>query len=133
MIRFRSYIFIFSSAIFLIVLASSCNKQLEIESSAASSRKVMWQTYDDAKAGLVGMYGLTRAALAENNAHWLYGDLRMGDFTSTTNGNYLDAIIKNDLKKASLKLFNLQTGAGFMPLLTPVIPLLKTHPNAGQI
>lgn len=129
MIRFRSYIFIFSSAIFLIVLASSCNKQLEIESSAASSRKVMWQTYDDAKAGLVGMYGLTRAALAENNAHWLYGDLRMGDFTSTTNGNYLDAIIKNDLKKSFPEIIQLTNWRRFYAAIDACNTFIENSPK----
>lgn len=127
--RFKSYILILYSALFIIVLASSCNKQLEIASSAASARTDMWKTYDDAKAGLVGLYGLTRAALAENNAHWLYGDLRMGDFTSTTNGDYLDAIIKNDLKKSFPEIIQLTNWRRFYAAIDACNTFIQNAPN----
>ncbi|MCD2422534.1 RagB/SusD family nutrient uptake outer membrane protein [Niabella pedocola] len=93
--------------VFYLLALTACSKKLDIESSAASPRMAMWQTYDDAKAGLVGIYGLTRAALAENNAHWMYGELRKGDFTASTKGGYLDAIIGNNLNKSYPEIIQL--------------------------
>lgn len=66
----------------LLISMSSCNKQLEIPSTSQSSDENNWKTFDDARAGYISLYGLTRAALADNNAHWLLGELRNGDFTS---------------------------------------------------
>lgn len=80
-------------------IMGSCNKRLDIESTAAVAGKNMWRTFDDARSGLVAMYGLTRAALADNNAAWLYGEFRNGDFVSTMPGDYLDAVINNELYK----------------------------------
>ena len=116
----------------LLVVLYSCNKQLDIESSAASSNKVIWKTYDDAKAGLVGMYGLTRAALAENNAHWLYGDLRMGDFTSTTNGNYLDAIKKNDLNKSFPEILKVTNWRRFYAAIDACNTFIENAPGCRE-
>ena len=45
----------------------------------------------------MGVYGLTRAALAEGNTHWLCGELRGGDFTAY-NRDDLDGIIRSELK-----------------------------------
>ncbi|MCF3108551.1 RagB/SusD family nutrient uptake outer membrane protein [Niabella sp. CC-SYL272] len=83
----------------LLLAVSGCNKKLDTVVSSAESASRMWQSYDDARNGLVALYGLSRAALAENNGHWMYGDLRKGDFVATSSGNYLDAIIKNELNK----------------------------------
>lgn len=77
----------------------SCKKQLEVQQTAVIPEANMWKSYDDARAGLAGMYGLSRAALARNNAHWMYGELRAGDFQATTPGGYIDAVVKNELNK----------------------------------
>src|SRR5690606_27728856 len=45
----------------------------------------------------IGMYGLLRAALLEDNGHWVYGGLRSGDFASYTRAD-LDAVRTHDLK-----------------------------------
>lgn len=82
--------------LFVALSAVSCKKVLDIDSTRAVSEKNMWKTMEDTRAALVGTYGLTRAALADNNAHWLYGDVRSGDFTSPTRQD-LKAIISNDL------------------------------------
>ncbi len=97
-IKYSKYPMLFLASIFLL-LAFGCNKKLDTASSSVVAATNMWQTYDDARNGLVGLYGLSRAALADNNAHWMYGDLRKGDFVATSSGNYLDAIIKNELNK----------------------------------
>jgi len=95
--------YFFNKVVLLLFLVSSmsvsCTKQLDIESTEAASSINMWQSYDDAKSALVGLYGLARAALANNNAHWLYGDLRMADFATPRSGSYIEAIIKNRLNE----------------------------------
>lgn len=87
---------------------TSCNKQLDIESNALATKLQMWKTYDDAKSAISGMYGLARAAMANHDAYWLYGDLRMGDFASTQTGTYIEAIINNELNKSFPELEELK-------------------------
>lgn len=74
----------------------SCNKKLDIESTRQSDEANSWKTIDDARSGLMGIYGLFRAAIADNNAHWLMGELRNGDFTSLKRPD-LKAIIEGNL------------------------------------
>jgi hypothetical protein len=80
----------------LIVSNSACEKQLEVQSSRQADEAGHWTTYEDARSGLIGMYGLFRAALADNNAHWLFGELRNGDFKSVFRPD-LKAIIDGNL------------------------------------
>lgn len=80
----------------VLVVLSSCNKQLDIPSSRLANEAGHWTTYEDARSGLLGLYGLMRAAVADNNAHWLWGELRNGDFQSIARPD-LDAIIQGNL------------------------------------
>ena len=72
-----------------LALTTSCNKQLDVESPRQQNEENQWTRYEDARSGLMGMYGLFRAAVADNNAHWLWGELRQGDFRS---------VVRPDLK-----------------------------------
>lgn len=88
-----------NSLILLVVLAGinlGCNKQLDIESSSVANQAKTWKTLEDARSGVMGMYGLLRAALANNNSHWFWGELRSGNFVSTTRPD-LKAIIDGNL------------------------------------
>src|SRR5690606_23447986 len=73
-----------------------CKKMLDIESTRAVGEENMWKTMEDSRAALMGLYGLVRAALVDNNAHWVYGDVRAGEFKSTNRPD-LRAVIANDL------------------------------------
>jgi len=84
------------SLIFFALLAGSCKKALDINSTRVVNEENYWNTIEDARAGIMGVYGLTRAALADNNGHWIYGDVRMGNFDSPIRQD-LKAIIRNDL------------------------------------
>lgn len=75
---------------------SSCNKQLDVDSTRQQNEANQWQSYEDARSGLMGLYGLFRAAIADNNAHWLWGELRQGDFESLQRPD-LKAIIEGNL------------------------------------
>ena len=59
----------------------SCNDFLDLDPKHAASETQQWKTLEDTRSALMGVYGLTRAALADNNTHWICGDLRKGDFT----------------------------------------------------
>lgn len=76
----------------------SCNDFLDIESNRTAREDQQWETIDDTRAALMGVYGLTRAALAENNTHWICGDVRSGDFEVLIRPD-LKAVVNNDLKK----------------------------------
>lgn len=80
----------------IICISSSCKKMLDVDSSRLAPEEVQWSNLQDTRSGLMGIYGLTRAALADNNAHWLWGELRKGDFTATSRSD-LKAIVGSNL------------------------------------
>ncbi len=82
-----------------ILLFAGCEKMLDVDSTRVVAEKSMWNSIEDTRAGIMGTYGLVRAAMADHNAHWLYGDVRAGDFASP-NRQDLRAIINNDLNAA---------------------------------
>ncbi|NGM62507.1 RagB/SusD family nutrient uptake outer membrane protein [Sphingobacterium sp. SGG-5] len=77
----------------------SCNKTLDVPSERFSPEENHWRTIQDSRAGLLGIYSLMRTATTANNAHWMYGDLRQGDFTSF-NRKDLEAIIHGNLNSS---------------------------------
>jgi hypothetical protein len=84
------------SLVFFTLLAGSCKKVLDVNSTRVVNEENYWNTIEDARAGIMGVYGLTRAALADNNGHWIYGDVRKGSFASPIRQD-LKAVINNDL------------------------------------
>lgn len=91
---------ILKKAMLLLLLGTvsmvACNKKLDIDATHLVNESNNWKSLADARSALLGSYGLLRAALADNNAHWLYGDLRMGDFQATSRLD-LKAITENNL------------------------------------
>lgn len=75
---------------------TACNKQLDIKSTSLSNETGAWDSYDDVGSALTGLYGLLRTAMADQNAYWLFGDLRSGDFTAVSRPD-LKAIIDGKL------------------------------------
>lgn len=96
----------------LVSISSSCNKLLDLESRHIVNEANKWQDITDARASLMGVYGLVRNALAQGNAHWLYGDLRQGDFISD-NRRDLQSIIQGDLKSSYPLLVQLSNWRNF--------------------
>ncbi len=76
---------------------------LDIDSSRLVSEENMWLKLEDSRAALMGVYGLTKAALNDHNAHWLYGEVRSGDFSIP---------IRQDLK--AISSHNLSPSYGVM-------------------
>lgn len=75
---------------------SGCNKKLDIDSTHLVNETNNWKSITDTRSALLGTYGLLRAAMADNNGHWLYGELRNGDFQASSRLD-LKAIIGNNL------------------------------------
>lgn len=76
----------------------ACSDFLDEESHHTLPDAQNWKTLEDARAGLMGVYGLMRAALADNNTQWVCGDLRFGDFQAASRSD-LESIIRNDLNR----------------------------------
>lgn len=80
----------------LLLGMSACEKMLDVPSKRAVSEEDMWLGMNDARAALSACYALTRAAILNENAYWVYGELRGGDF-SVTSRTDLKALRTNDL------------------------------------
>lgn len=78
---------------------SSCRKLLDLTPTRQVAEVNMWNSLEDARAGLIGVYGLCRAALADNQRFWYYGDVRLADFTGPVREE-IKAIHNNDLNAA---------------------------------
>jgi hypothetical protein len=79
------------------VLSVSCKNTLDVAPTHMVPVGQMWQVKNDARSAVFGTYGLLRAALSNNNAYLAYGELRAGDFVSTSRSD-IAAVTTNDLK-----------------------------------
>ncbi|HEY6083669.1 MAG TPA: RagB/SusD family nutrient uptake outer membrane protein [Chitinophagaceae bacterium] len=75
---------------------TGCKKLLDIHSSHVVDENNMWNSHEDTRTALIGVYGLMRAALANDDAFWMYGELRSGDFVAVQRQD-LKAIISGNL------------------------------------
>ncbi|SMC87273.1 Starch-binding associating with outer membrane [Pedobacter nyackensis] len=85
------------AVLLLFILIGSCKKITDVQSTRAVGEVNMWNKLEDTRVALLGIYGLTRAAMVDNNAHWIYGDLRGKQFVSTSRQD-LKAVTDNRLK-----------------------------------
>jgi len=98
--RRLSYIMLIS----LLLPLLGCKKILDVDSTRAIGDVNMWNTLEDARAALFGVYALNRAAMSDNNRHVIYGDIRLADFEPTSR---LDLrAIHNNMLNADYKLIN---------------------------
>lgn len=88
-----------TSLIGTIPFLSGCNDMLEVDSRHIVNEENKWKDINDARSSLMGVYGLLRSALAQDNGYWLYGELRSGDF-SAVNKRDLDVIINGELNSS---------------------------------
>jgi hypothetical protein len=75
---------------------ASCKKLLDVHSTHAVDEANSWNSHNDTRSALIGVYGLMRAAVANDDAYWMYGDVRGGDFTAVSRAD-LQSIIDNKL------------------------------------
>jgi len=79
-----------------LVSNTSCKKLLDVDASNLVNEENTWSSITDTRAALLGTYGLLRAALADNNAHWVYGELRASSFEASSRRD-LQAVIEGNL------------------------------------
>ncbi|WP_300598578.1 RagB/SusD family nutrient uptake outer membrane protein [Niabella sp.] len=85
--------------LFAAVMGSGCRKLLDIKATNLINESNAWSSLNDARSALLGTYGLLRTALAENEANWLYGELRGGAFTAINRPD-LQAVIDGNLRQS---------------------------------
>ena len=95
---------------------ASCDDLLDVESQHIVNEENKWKDINDVRASLVGVYGLLRSALAENNAQWVYGELRSGDFVSS-NRRDLQMVIDGELKASYPLVSNLSNWRKFYAVI----------------
>ena len=114
--------------LFLPVLIS-CNKVLNVDSVRVVGEVNMWNSLEDTRAGLMGVYALTRNALSDNDGHWLYGDVRLGQFTSPVRQD-LKAIINSNLNASYPVIESLSDWTRFYAIVNSANIFLE---NVGKV
>lgn len=112
-------------------ILSSCDSFLENDDKFfhVATQEQQWNSLTDTRSALMGIYGLMRAALSENNAYWAYGDLRLGDFT-VYKRNDLKAIASNDLRAPFNNVRQLSDWGRFYKVINAACVFME---NAGQV
>ncbi|WP_316819695.1 RagB/SusD family nutrient uptake outer membrane protein [Pedobacter gandavensis] len=109
-------------------LSVSCKKVLDVESTRLAKESEHWKSIQDTRAGLMATYGLTRAALANNNAHWLWGEFRNGDFNATKKTD-LKAIVKGELNASYPLLQNIMNWRSFYAVINNASLFIERSPE----
>lgn len=107
---------------------SSCSEKLDISSGEVASETLQWTSVSDTKAGLMGIYGLMRIALVENNSHWMYGELRFGDLVSYNRAD-LSAINSNNLKASYSLIKDLTNWRRFYAVINAASVFIERAPE----
>ena len=121
-----------TTGILLLVVALclnvSCRKALDVDSSRLAKEDGHWTTLQDTRSGLMGTYALMRAALADNDAHWLWGEFRNGDFASTSRSD-LKAIVSGDLNATYPLMQDITNWRGFYAVINSASLLIERAPD----
>ncbi|PCH70312.1 MAG: RagB/SusD family nutrient uptake outer membrane protein [Bacteroidales bacterium] len=116
----------------LTIYLSSCNDFLdESEVNNAAGETQQWNTFADVRSAFMGVYGLTRTALAENNSHWMFGELRYGDFASYKRAD-LKAVINNKLNSTHKQIQNVSNWRRFYAAINAVSIFIKNAPQVVE-
>lgn len=106
----------------------SCKKVLDIDSSRLSKEDDHWKSFQDTRSGLMATYGLMRSALADNNAHWLWGEFRNGDFTASSRSD-LKVIVKGDLNASFPLLQKIASWRAFYAVINNASLFIERAPE----
>lgn len=113
----------------IVCLNVSCKKMLDVDSTRLANEDGHWTSLQDTRSGLMATYGLMRAALAENNAHWLWGEMRNGDFTATIRSD-LKVIVNGDLNSSYPLVQSLSNWRKFYAVINNASLLIE---RAGEV
>ena len=126
--RYNRWAALFLMALGITAFASSCNKKLDIVASNLGSEKLEWQSISDTRAHLMGIYGLMRAALGDNYGHWIYGEMRYGDFTPYSRAD-LRVVQENKLRSAYPLLKDLTDWRRFYAVINAASLFIERAPE----
>lgn len=112
----------------VLLLNTSCEKQLSEVSGSRAAEEWQWDNISDTRSSLMGAYGLLRAALFENNAHWMYGELRSGDLTAY-NRSDLAAINSQELNASFPLIQDLSNWRNFYAVINAASLLIERAPE----
>jgi hypothetical protein len=104
---------------------------LDINSEHRASESLQWTSITDSRSALFGIYGLLRSALAQNDGHWIYGDLRLGDFSST-NREDLKSIIQNKIIGSYPLINELESWKKFYAVINAAAVFIEHAPKVVE-
>lgn len=109
----------------------SCSDFFDVEVHHAAGESQQWETLEDTRAGLMGIYGLMRAALADNGTQWICGDLRGGDFTVVKRKDLQD-VVDNDLNSASSLVADIADWRRFYAVINAASVFMENAPAVPE-
>ncbi|MFD2597216.1 RagB/SusD family nutrient uptake outer membrane protein [Sphingobacterium griseoflavum] len=130
--RISKAIFTWIHVIAMLCCTSSCNNKLDIVSSNAGAEQLQWQSISDTRAALMGIYGLLRSAMVDNYAHWVYGEVRFGDFVPYSRAD-LGAVSKNTLNASYPIVQDLSNWRRFYAVVNAASLFIERAPNVLRI
>ncbi|PRD56165.1 RagB/SusD family nutrient uptake outer membrane protein [Sphingobacterium gobiense] len=114
--------------LFLSIPFSGCENMLDIEPTRVVSEENMWEKMEDTRAALMGVYGLTKSALVDRNAFWLYGEVRSGEFAIPVRRD-LRAIAANELNANDVTLETLRNWRRWYAVVNAANIFLERSPE----
>ena len=110
----------------------SCTKRLEAPNRSVAGEELHWKSMSETQAGLMGIYGLMRSAMVSNNAHWLYGDVRGGDFSIYSRAD-LAAIKSNTLNASFPIIQSLSNWQRFYAVINAASVFIEKSPKVHAV
>lgn len=107
---------------------SACKKMLDIDSTRLVSEEQMWESMEDTRAALMGVYGLTKSSLVDNNAYWLYGEVRTNEFAIPVRRD-LQQIAANQLNSGHETLGALRSWRSWFAVVNAANVFLERAPE----
>lgn len=126
----KKYILVYSVCI-LSMLFASCEKRLDVTSGEYAKEELQWESVSDTRSSLMGIYGLLRAAILNNNAHWMYGEMRQGDFTPYDRSD-LKAINNHQLKDSYPLIQELTNWRRFYAVINAASQFIERAPEVFE-
>lgn len=111
-----------------IISSIGCSKNLEVDSTHLIGDENQWKSVTDTRSALLGTYGLFRAAIADNNGHWMYGEMREGDFQSVLRQD-LKAINDNQLNTSYDLVESLKNWRRFYAVVNSASVFIENAPK----
>jgi hypothetical protein len=132
--KLLNIIFRYSIGVILLCqfLFTSCSDKLDISSVEVASETLQWKSISDTKSALLGSYGLLRKALVEDNSHWIYGELRSGDFEPINRAD-LTSIKEHNLRASHPIIKNLSNWRRFYAVINATSVFIERAPEVLEL